>query len=251
MRILTRLTLTSLIVLALVGTQSSTFASDFRVLFGSAETEQEAEFLEALKNSGEATALIRSLGASISLPRILTIQLGSKTGAFYDPDSATIHMPYSFALELVGPPGERLEEEAMASAIGVLTFTLYHEVCHALFDLLDLGPLSDEEEAADALATVLAIEFGHATSTLVSATTVLYRRQNVVNGVGSSKGTKLIMSSGRYQRLICWVAGSEPGHLREIASQAGISAERIERCPSDYQELRATLLTWLEPHLIH
>jgi len=251
MRIFSRLTLIALIVLALVCMRSSTFASDFRVLFGNTETEQEAHLLESLKNSGQVTALIRSLGASISLPRVLTIQFGSKIGAFYDSDSATIHMPYGFALELVGPRGEKLEEQAMASAIGVLTFTLYHEVSHALFDLLDLGPLSDEEEAADALATVLAIEFGHAASTLASATTVLYRRQKAVDSVGASKGAEMVMSSGRYQRLMCWVAGSEPGHLEEIAGQAGIPAERIERCPSDYQELRTTLLTWLEPHLIH
>jgi len=250
MRILSKLTVTALIVLGLVCSRSLTFASDFRMLFGSTETEQEADFLESLKNSGQASALIRSLGTSISLPRVLTIQFGTKTGAFYDPDSATIHIPYSFALELVGPPGERLEEQALAAAIGVLTFTLYHEISHALFDLLDLGPLSDEEEAADALATVLAIEFGHAASTLASATTVLYRRQAVVDRVGASKGAGPNMSLGRYQRLMCWVAGSEPGHLLEIAGQARIPAQRIERCPSEYQELRATLLTWLEPHLI-
>ncbi len=250
MRILSKFTVIALIVLGLVCTPSLTFASDFRVLFEKTETEQQAQFLNALKNSGQATALVRNLGTAISLPRVLTIQFGTRTGAFYDPHSATIHIPYSFALELVGSEGAMLEEQAVASAIGVLTFTLYHEVSHALFDLLDLGPLSDEEEAADALAAVLAIEFGHAGSSLASAITVLYTRQAVVDGAGTFGGAEPNMSLGRYQRLMCWLAGSEPGHLPEIAAHAGIPAQRIERCPSEYQELRATLLAWLEPHLI-
>ena len=250
MRNLSKTLFIAIIVLGLVSAWTSAYASDFRLLFGETETERESQLLESLKSSGQATVLVRSLGASIALPRVLTIQFGAKRGAIYDPESATIHIPYSFAFELVGSEGEMLEEQALVAAIGVLTFTLYHEISHALFDLLDLGPLADEEEAADALAAVLAIEFGHAGSTLVAATTVLHTRQNTVDAAGTSGGTQRIMSSGRYRRLMCWLAGSEPEHLSEVAAHAGIPVQSLESCPSQYQELRTSLLTWLEPHLI-
>lgn len=249
MRNLSKTTFIAILALGLVLTWDSAYASDFRVLFGKTETEREAQLLESLKNSGQATALVRSLGTSISLPRVLTIQFGAKRGAIYDPESSTIHIPYSFALELVGSEDEMLEEQAVVAAIRVLTFTLYHEVSHALFDLLDLGPLADEEEAADALAAVLAIEFGHAGSNLAAAITVLHTRRNLAAATGTG-GLGLIMPSGRYQRLMCWLAGSEPGHLSEFATHAGIPAQSLESCPAQYQELRASLLTWLEPHLI-
>lgn len=228
-----------------------TLGSDFRVLFGDPNTEVEAEFMHSIQNSGRVTALVRRLGSSISLPAILTIQLGSEAGAFFDPETASIHIPYSFPLEVLGLDGEHLSEGAEISAIGVLTFVLYHEISHALFHLLDLGPLPDEEEAADGLATVLAIEFGHADSTLASAVTVLYARQAAANGFGASSLPEPKMSLSRYQRLMCWVAGGGSLHLEEIAAHAGISTEQIQRCPGDYQELRSSLLTWLEPHLVH
>jgi hypothetical protein len=200
-----------------------------------------------VRESGYLATFVEGLNRRFNLPVVLSILLGSDRGPLYDPSSATIHIPYSFVLGTTVSTDGALSDEELGSAANMLMFVLHHELGHALFDILDLRGLENEEEAADALATVLAIEFGNAGPAIAAAATTLYRARGT--GDRSSEWAAHSLTLERYQRLMCWVAGSEGGDLVGLAEEAGIPSQRLEKCPEEYQELNETLLSWLEPHL--
>jgi len=75
-------------------------------------------------------------------------------GPLYDPETQEIWMPGSFADNI-----QTYFEDEDAPVADVYFHTLMHEIGHVLFDQYTLPLLAREEDAADALASVLLLEY--------------------------------------------------------------------------------------------
>ncbi len=106
------------------------------------------------------------------LPHDVTIRFGTEEGPQYAPalpaspdhpaTPAEIHFPYGFVTEIrriflrngYAERGQALDQ----ATLDAVQHTLFHELGHALIDMLHIDVGKDEEDAVDSLATILLIE---------------------------------------------------------------------------------------------
>ena len=96
------------------------------------------------------------------LEQPLVFQLGAEDGPLYDGNANQILMPYWFVqgvYELFEASGyDETGVSAAQATTDTLLHVLFHELAHALVYNYDLPIVGREEDAADALATILVIE---------------------------------------------------------------------------------------------
>lgn len=222
-------------------------ARDLRIRFLPAATESEEAVLTLLKNSPRMTAMAAELDEMLMLPAPLTIVFGTSSGPEYDPWNRQISFPYHFIERLIpylgAVPGSRELE-----ALEIVEFVVLHEVGHALIDQLGIPVPGNEEQAVDALATVLAIEFVEGGEEIALAAADLFS----IDGDGESSDHETShwkafkMDLVRYHHITCWVFGSDPGRFEWLAESAGGHPEKWEYCARDYSEIREAWLSLLE-----
>jgi len=122
----------------------------------------------------------------------------------------------------------------------VFTFFLLHEIAHALDDLLDLPIFGNVESAADAIATVLAVETG-------TPDIVLYGAYLFTLSGDGSFGDVHHAGEDRAGDLVCWLLGSDP-NLQSIEGLDSLGQRFVDAgrdCPSEYQDQRAAAELWI------
>ncbi len=177
----------------------------------------------------------------------VTVLTEVEDGPLFDPEHMEIWMPGSFSDSIA----EYFDSED--APIGDVYFhTLVHEVGHVLFAQYDLPLLAREEDAADALANVLLLEYAENGAEVVL---------NAANMFGlESEDTELFDESDfwsehsldiqRYYTTICHVYGSDPeSHEHLINTEYGLSEERAEDCEYEYERIRRGWLNVLQPYL--
>ncbi len=145
-------------------------------------------------------------------------------------------------------------DEAQFVTSNVLA-TFYHELGHALMDVLQLPVLGREEDAADTLSALLI----HDIWDEESATQLVYdtaRAYSWYDAEASAAGYEPALSDEhsldlqRYYNLVCLYYGANPDARAEAAQDLELPPERAERCPAEFAQVEASwggLLEGLEP----
>ena len=204
--------------------------------------------LESL-NSKDAylPKLITFINDLLRFAEPVTVLTEVEEGPLFDPEHMEIWMPGSFADTIAEYFGSNA-----APIKDVYFHTLVHEVGHVLFAQYDLPLLAREEDAADALASVLLLEFAENGAEVVLNAAEMFGLE--------SEDTELFDESDfwsehsldiqRYYASICHVYGSDPDqHVELINTEYGLSQERAEICELEYRRLRQSWLNVLEPFL--
>lgn len=114
-------------------------------------------------------------------------------------------------------------------------FTLYHELGHALVDLLDVHVMGREEDAVDALAVVLSSS-GHAPEVADAMIASAAESFAILDEWAAADGEELVfwgehsLDPQRFYRIICLYYGGEPDALEELADDVELPDERRELC---------------------
>ncbi len=114
-------------------------------------------------------------------------------------------------------------------------FTFYHELGHALIDLLDVHVLGREEDAVDALAVLLS---SHGRTPEVADDIIASAAESfaILDEWAAAEGEELTfwgehsLDQQRFYNIVCLYYGSEPDALEELADDAGLPEERRELC---------------------
>lgn len=167
----------------------------------------------------------------------------------------------TFALGLSYPAAAQdLSEEdaalAMDFAMHDATFTMYHEIGHMLVGELDLPVLGKEEDAADALATILLLnddEDEDSYNALIDSADGWYF--NAVNSTGSSVDDfsyydEHSLDIQRAYAMVCMMVGKDPDAFAQTAEAYELSEDRVEGCAGTYEQANSAWTTLLEPHAI-
>jgi len=182
----------------------------------------------------------------------VTVRTDVDEGPLYDPDTQEIWMPYNFAAQI-----EWLFDDDAAVA-DVYFHTLLHEVGHVLFNQYDLPLLSREEDAVDAMADILILEYvENGDSVVLNAADMFglefesdgwmdqWLEESDFSGVHS-------LEIQRYYSSLCRVYGDDPDkHSQLVDEQTGLPEERASGCEDEYQRLRQNWLHILAPYLKH
>lgn len=135
---------------------------------------------------------------------------------------------------------------------GNVLFAFAHEMGHVLITEMGLPVLGQEEDAADAHATLVLLQIGDAFShhALVDAVKGWF----ISDQRGRDRGDK----SGAYDahgldrerayKIVCLMVGSDPEEFADIARQTHLPQERQETCAADHSNASWSWEKVLNPH---
>ena len=191
--------------------------------------------------------LITFMNGLLRLAEPVTVLTEVEEGPLFDPEHMEIFMPGSFAdliAEYFGTDD---------APIGDVYFhTLVHEVGHVLFAQYDLPLLAREEDAADALASVLLLEYAENGAQVVLNAAEMFglESEERVMFDESDFWSEHSLDIQRYYATICHVYGSDPDeHQDLINTDYGLSEERADVCEHEYERIRRSWLDVLKPYL--
>lgn len=121
-----------------------------------------------------------------------------------------------------------------------LVFVFYHEVAHALIDVLDLPVLGREEDAADTLSALLIDrlweEEAAVALTYDSALGFLLFADEAERGDSDpAYWGQHSLDIQRYYNLICLFYGANPDLRDDVADELDLPEERRESCPEEFE----------------
>ncbi len=190
------------------------------------------------------------IDAAYLVPRDLTISFSDcgEPNAFYDPEQTAIFMCYELVSQLADDYRRYASsEEALATSVWQTTFfVFYHELGHALIDMLDLPVTGREEDAVDQLATLVLLEAGDAGRDAALRGAEWFQ----FNG-RKSRGRQQFwgehsLDEQRYFNVLCWVYGSDTtAHAALLERAWGLPEDRAQRCPEEYQRMSRAWETML------
>ncbi len=233
----------------------------------SAEGRAFVSYLEA-RNASEV-AIAKRLQSATDIPDVMAIInenfrlasdlefiFGAEDGPLYDPGINKIWIPYAFIEEVKARFVAANYEESGVSAddatMDSLLHTLFHELAHALIYNYELPIVGKEEDAADALATVLLIRFFDQGQELAISAADLFDLESEESEeelTAESFWDEHSLDSQRYYSTLCHVYGSAPQKYESLLEESAFSEERAESCIEEYDIMLSSWMKLLEPHM--
>jgi hypothetical protein len=134
--------------------------------------------------------------------------------------------------------------------IGSVTTDFYHEMGHALIDILQIPILGAEEDAADSLSIYLITTFWEDADAqaIVSASLATWDALYGPNAGEEPDYWDVHAPDGkRIATMSCLFYGVSPETRADFAEARGIPDERAESCPEEYLDLDASWAAYLDP----
>jgi hypothetical protein len=134
------------------------------------------------------------------------------------------------------------EDEAAAEFVAnEVIATFYHELGHALIDVLALPVLGREEDAADHLSVILMNDIWEeesAAQILTSDATSyqLMAERDAAGGLDGLFADEHSLNIQRYYNVVCLFYGANPEERAGLADDLGLPPERKDRCPDEYDQ---------------
>jgi hypothetical protein len=184
---------------------------------------------------------------------LVTIECGENPSPRYVPDNWAILLCYEFneILEKVAPKegqpsqGFTRDEVIVGSFVGVVL----HEAGHAVFDMLDVPVFGREEDAADEMASFIALQFSKEV-----ARTVTRGYAYFWSVLGNPKewaqysdehGT----SAQRFYNTLCLGYGADPQTFKEFVDRGWLPKERADNCAAEYQQIKLAFEKTILPYV--
>lgn len=183
----------------------------------------------------------------LKFKQTVTVLTEVEEGPLFDPDTQEIWMPGSFADVVESHFGTQ-----NAPVADVYLHTLIHEVGHVLYSQYNLPLLAREEDAADALASVLLLEYVEDGARVVLNAAEMFglESEQFENMEESDFWSEHSLDIQRFYTTLCHVYGSDPKtHAYLINEDNGLTQERAENCQYEYERIRQGWLGVLEPYL--
>jgi Putative metallopeptidase len=116
---------------------------------------------------------------------------------------------------------------------------VYHEVGHALIDVLALPVAGNEEDAADALSALLIdrLRPDAEADAIVRQTALAYRLYAAESERAAGNPPfwgRHSLDSQRYDNLVCLFYGADPGLRGPLADELGLPEARRATCPDEF-----------------
>ena len=179
------------------------------------------------------------LNGWLAPPTPVTLSTAScgEANAFYDGPTRRVVMCYELLDALGQVFGDRENpEERERAVLGAAEFLLYHELGHALIDVLDLPALGREEDSADQFAAYVLVDgTPDGERAALDGVVALGRLDAELDDTAFADEHSLGVQ--RFYNVACWVYGADPARHAQFLERGTLPPERAERCPGEYRAL--------------
>ncbi len=206
--------------------------------------ELDNQFLAAIDE--EVKFIIQRINQILLIPENVVFLFGAEDGPLYDPLLKQIWMPDDFTYEVI----ERFEQanyveneqELFDVTVDVIEHTLYHELGHALIDILQIPITGREEDAVDNLATILVIMTNEEGGEVALSAADLFDlegddRQEFTD---EDYWGEHSLDYQRFYNAICYIYGSKPDQYQYLIEELAITEDRAELCIEDFLRIRTS-----------
>jgi len=135
---------------------------------------------------------------------------------------------------------------------GNVLFVLGHETAHALISVFEIPVIGREEDAADALATVVSIKMANsfADRVIVNAAKgwFLSDQRDRKQGIPSPFYDEHGLDVQRAYYIVCLLVGGAPDKFLNLAKEVKLPEERQKTCKFDYSNAEWSWDEVLKPH---
>lgn len=215
---------------------------------GTREEKGVREWLLESKVLDEAVDLINR---EINIEKNLYVLVGEGEFVHYDPQTREIKVPYDFAIEVRERFAGEYEEDWELYAGDSLEHTLYHEMGHALVDLLNIPVLGKEEDAVDDFGIIMLIlTRKDGDDRAVSAAELFFMEgEEIEEFTDEDLMDEHSLDDQRGFRSLCLVYGSDPEKYEDIAKDLEMDEDRRLMCEETFERQTLNWLTLLRPDL--
>ena len=211
------------------------------------------EMANTLQESKLLDEFATALNEAIKLPVPVGVRFAEcgEANAFYDPSEQQISMCFELLEDYYQIMADQYEtqDELDTAVMGAFTLVLFHELGHALVDVLDLPITGREEDAVDQLAAWAMIDDDAGDDAVLSAALSYYasaeRSDSEIDD--STFADEHSLDKQRFFNLVCWVYGSNPEKHQGLVGDDFLPAARAERCPGEYEQIDRSWSRLLEP----
>ena len=135
---------------------------------------------------------------------------------------------------------------------GNVLFVLGHETGHALISEMVIPVLGREEDAADALATIVAVKMTNSFADRVVVNAArgwfLSDQRDRKEGIATVFYDEHGMDLQRAYHIVCLLVGGQPEKFRDLANEVKIPEERQATCRDDFNNAGWSWEQALKPH---
>jgi Putative metallopeptidase len=194
--------------------------------------------------------------APLRLPQSLLLRAEDcdEENAYYEDKTSRIRLCYQYIefLERIAPKKTVDGVSRDDVIIGGLASVMMHESGHAVFDIFRIPVLGREEDAADQMAALAALDIGgdFAKSIIRGMAYALKRSGLEPKGAQSKKfadthGT----DSQRFYNTICLAYGKDPVQYQDIVAKSGLPPQRLANCENEYRQVEAAYRKTVLPNV--
>jgi len=231
---------------------SSLAAATLEIKIG--KTNDEKRHALFLKSSDSISSVVSLINDTFKISEPLTLIFGSEDGPLYDPEVNQIHIPYSFISDIESL--YKLNKEAAESIDlvqfkeDVLIHTLFHELGHVLIANYDLPVIGREEDAADALAAIISIDYFEQGQEIAVSAAQMFQFEDLTREIEEQDlAGEHSLDIQRFYLTLCFVYGSAPKEYKYFVDEGILDDYRAQNCVVDYQNTLASWYRLLEPFL--
>ncbi len=208
-----------------------------------------SEARKILYDSKLLETLANAMNQTVVLPRKIGIvaQNCEQDLAYYDPRTVSIHI----CDQLVGVFWDSFrslptEQDRLDATVLATGFSMLHEISHALIDQYQLAILGAEEDAADAMATVLLMS--NPALEVIAQRGADGLRALDVDPAHPIYWDEHSVGEQRFYDINCLIYGSDPAAHEWLVTGGVLPPQRAQRCEREWEQKSRGVQTLLEPH---
>jgi hypothetical protein len=229
----------------------------FRLVYEPSDVEENQTLQQALKESGLFETIVGELNSmGLMLPEDITLVVGDcqEANAYYDASTKQIKMCHELITstnrDFYGPEDGKRQttaEEAAENALNTTVFVFYHELGHALIDVLNLPTTGREEDVVDEFATILLVNTNkpQAANIVLSAAKWFGLPTNAQVPAWEEHSP----NEQRVYNILCYVYGSGPQQYQFLLEQTELPQYRASSCVAEYEKKVSSWNQLLQPHM--
>lgn len=237
--------------------QQDYYETGFYLEFEDVQDPYVADILENIPELGELLwTYVGAINDWIEIPELIPIYFQScqdinECGAWFDPNDRYIVMcetqliSYFEGLQDAGFEGDELYK----GVINQVFSTLYHEMGHALVEILHLPITGREEDAVEqfSMLSLMSLDqFGIEAVMQAAIFAGINAESNMDEIVMSDEHS---LNGQAYYDLLCLIYGSDPDSYEFLVDQGYLPEERSINCPDDFEKIQYAWSVMLEPYL--
>lgn len=235
--------------------QEDDYYTGFELYFEPAANEEMANILGLLAEDEDLLFdIVDDLNDYLELPIHIPIifKACGTANAFYDPQQKEISICHEMVVQSVQLyQAMNLEGEELSLAVANNIFSImYHEIGHALVDVLDLPITGREEDAVDQFSVVSLYfmeDLGHQAMIHMAnfwGLMAQFTEESIENLAFYDEHS---LSSQRFYDILCLTYGSDTANMEFLVSGGTLPEARASRCSKEFDRILYAWETLLEP----